>query len=115
MNLSLRLTFQFHSSPHLLLRETGILPLEALHLQVLACLFGTLETSHPHLNSFKAHRQFLGGSNKGIPVYERFAFALRALGLDPHVRQMQLHLLPAPLPRAASLPPQPWAGPLLTF
>ena len=115
MNLSLRLTFQFHSSPHLLLRETGILPLEALHLQVLACLFGTLETSHPHLNSFKAHRQFLGGSNKGIPVYERFAFALRALGLDSHVHQMQLHLLPAPLPRAASLPPQPWAGPLLTF
>ena len=115
MHLSLRLTFQFHSSPHLLLLEVGILPLEALYTQVLACLYGTLETSHPHLHSFKAHRQFMAIPYKGIPLYGRFARALRSLGLEPHSQQLQPHLLPPRHLQAASPPPQPWAGPLLPF
>ena len=91
------------------------MPMEALQAQVLACLFGTLETSHPHLHSFKAHRQCMGMSHKGIPLYELFALALMSLGLSAHMGQLHPQLLPAQHPRAAPLPPQPWAGPLLPF
>ena len=115
MHLFLRMGFHFHSSPHLLLREVGVLPLEVMQAQVLACLFGTLETSHPHLHSFQAHKQFMSLPRQALPMYERFAWALRVLGLTAHMDQLQCHLLPAPHPRAPSLPPLPWAGPLLPY